>query len=99
MGRTVLPFTQELYREEASWAPFRRALRKEDRELLDDLFAAARYHTAACAFAGRPVPFEAILMSMLVEERRALRALERKVEELAREPAGEPPDGGGESPG
>lgn len=94
MGRTVIPFTQELYREEASWASFRRALRKEDRELLDDLFAAARYHTAACAFAGRPVPFEAILMSMLVEERRALRALERKVEELARGPAGDPSGGG-----
>ena len=83
MGRTVLPFTQELYREEASWAPFRRALRREDRELLDELFAAARYHTAACAFAGRAVPFEAILMSMLVEERRALRELEKKLEELA----------------
>ena len=52
MGRTVLPFTQELYREEASWAPFRRALRREERELLDELFAAARYHTAACSFAG-----------------------------------------------
>ena len=83
MGRTVLPFTQELYREEASWGPFRRALRREDRELLDELFAAARYHTAACAFAGRAVPFEAILMSVLLEERRALRELERKVEELA----------------
>jgi hypothetical protein len=83
MGRTVLPFTQELYREEASWAPFRRALRREDRELLDELFAAARYHTAACAFAGRAVPFEAILMSVLLEERRAIRELERKLEELA----------------
>jgi len=84
VGRTVLPFTQELYREEASWSSFRRALRKEDRELLDDLFAAARHHTAACAFAGRPVPFEAILLSMLLEERRAVRELERKVEELER---------------
>ncbi|MEW6719169.1 MAG: hypothetical protein AB1346_01825 [Thermodesulfobacteriota bacterium] len=82
MGRTVLPFTQELYREEASWAPFRRALRKEDRELLDDLFAAARIHTAACAFAGRPVPFEAILVSMLLEQRRAMRELELKLEAL-----------------
>jgi len=83
MGRTVLPFTQELYREEASWAAFRRALRKEDRALLDELFAAARYHTAACAFAGRAVPFEAILMSVLLEERRALRELEKKLKEIA----------------
>jgi hypothetical protein len=89
MGRTVLPFTQELYREEASWAPFRRALRREDRELLDELFAAARYHTAACAFAGRAVPFEAILVSMLVEERRALRELEKKLQEIVSKLAGD----------
>ncbi len=110
MGRTVAPFTQELHREEASWAPFRRALRKEDRELLDDLFAAARHHTAACAFAGRPVPFESILVSMLLEERRALRVLERRIEEIARglaegapsppsPPDGEGPPGGASSAG
>lgn len=82
MGRTVLPFTQALYQEEASWKEFRRALRKEDRELFDALFAAARYHTAACACSGRPVPFEAVLMSILVEERRAVLALSRRVEAL-----------------
>ena len=90
MGRTVLPFTQELYREEESWKAFRRALRREDRELLDELFAAARYHTAACTCSGRAVPFEAILMSILVEERRAVRELARRVEELERRRRDEP---------
>ena len=84
MGRTVLPFTQELYREEESWKAFRRALRKEDRDLFDELFAAARYHTAACTCSGRAVPFEAILMSILIEERRAVRELSRQVDELTR---------------
>ena len=96
MGRTVLPFTQELYREEASWNGFRRALRREDRELFDALFAAARYHTAACTCAGRAVPFDAILMSILVEERRAARELSLRVEELERllaDRRGECPDG------
>jgi len=82
MGRTVLPFTQELYREEESWRGFRRALRREDRELFDALFAAARYHTAACTCAGRVVPFDAILMSILIEERRAARELSRRIGEL-----------------
>jgi hypothetical protein len=90
MGRTVLPFTQELYREEESWKAFRRALRREDRELLDELFAAARYHTAACTCSGRAVPFEAILMSILVEERRAVRELLHRVEELERRRKNEP---------
>ena len=84
MGRTVLPFTQELYREEESWKAFRRALRREDRELFDELFAAARYHTAACTCSGRAIPFEAILMSILIEERRAVRELSRQVDELTR---------------
>jgi len=84
MGRTVLPFTQELYREEESWRAFRRALRREDRELFDALFEAARYHTAACSCAGRAVPFDAILMGILIEERRAARELARRVEELER---------------
>ncbi|MDA8122705.1 MAG: hypothetical protein M0Z38_09095 [Deltaproteobacteria bacterium] len=84
MGRTVLPFTQELHREEESWKPFRRALRKEDRELFDELFAAARYHTAACTCSGRAVPFEAILISILIEERRAVRELSRRLDELTR---------------
>ena len=84
MGRTVLPFTQELYREEESWKGFRRALRREDRELFDALFAAARYHTSACTCAGRVVPFDAILMSILIEERRSARELSRRLEELER---------------
>ena len=83
MGRTVLSFTQELYREEESWKGFRRALRREDRELFDELFAAARYHTAACSCSGRAVPLEAILMSILLEERRAVRELSARVAELA----------------
>jgi len=83
MGRTVLPFTRELYREEDSWKEFRRALRREDRGLFDELFAAARYHTAACAFSGRAVPFEAILMSILLEERRAVRELSARLADLA----------------
>ena len=83
MGRTVLPFTQELYREEESWKAFRRALRREDRELFDELFAAARYHTAACTCSGRAVPFEAILMSILIEERRAVRELSSRLAALA----------------
>jgi hypothetical protein len=96
VGRTVLPFTQELYREEESWRGFRRALRREDRELFDALFAAARYHTAACTCAGRVVPFDAILMSILIEEHWSARDLSRRLEELERrlaEALRERPDG------
>ena len=98
MGRTVLPFTQELYREEESWKSYRRALRREDRAMFDELFAAARYHTAACTCSGRAVPFEAILMSILLEERRAVRELSARLAPLPGRGAGPPPPPAGGAP-
>jgi hypothetical protein len=83
MGRTVLPFTQELYREEDSWKPFRRALRRRTAALRRAVRRGEVSHPA-CTCSGRAVPFEAILMSILIEERRAARELSRRVEELAR---------------
>ncbi len=47
MGRTIAPFSQVLENEFAGWSKFRRALRREDQEAFDGLFAAAKYHCAA----------------------------------------------------
>lgn len=82
MGRTVPTMTQIVTQEEANFAPFRRALRKEDREILDRLFSAARHHTAAAAYLSRPVPFEVILLAMLLEMAKAVDTLRARVEAL-----------------
>jgi hypothetical protein len=82
MGRTVPTMTQIVQREEESWAPFRRALRAQDRTALDRLFAAARHHAAAAAYAARLVPFDAILLAMLLEAMKAIEQLEAEVERL-----------------
>lgn len=82
MGRTVASFTQVIYREEEEWRRFRRALRKEDRELLDRLFAYARIHAAECSYSGRLVPFDAMLMCMLLEQEKRIDALEKRVRAL-----------------
>ena len=79
------PFTQELYREEESWKAFRPGppeggpgtLRRTVR-------SGSGSSTSACTCSGRVVPFEAILMSILVEERRAARELSRRIGELER---------------
>lgn len=92
MGRTVVPFTLALEREEASWGPFRRALRKEDRDLFDELFDLARHHVSAGACSGRAVPFEAVLMGILVEERREIRDLRARVEAFLALPVSESSD-------
>jgi len=76
MGRTVPTFTMVLQQEMEGWSKFRRGLRKEDQEALDDLFRAARLQLAGSAYAARPIPFESIVMAMLVAQQRRIAALE-----------------------
>ncbi|HEY9165070.1 MAG TPA: hypothetical protein VIS48_02800 [Candidatus Kryptonia bacterium] len=84
MGRTVPTFTMVIHEQESRWKKFREALRKEDQEIFDELFRAPKIHLAACAYAVNPIPFENIVMSMLVEERKAIAVLEHKLTELTR---------------
>ncbi len=86
MGRTVPTMTQVVQLEEESWAPFRRALRAQDRPALDRLFAAARHHAAAASYVARPVPFDTILLAMLLEAMKAIETLEAEVERLRGHP-------------
>ena len=93
MGRTVPTFTMVIQQEMESWGKFRRGLRLEDQQALDDLFRAARMQLAGSAYAARPIPFESVAMAMLVAQQRAIAELERKVAELRAR--GGNADGGG----
>ncbi len=79
MGRTVLPFSQILEREYQDWKKFRRGLRREDQAVLDRLFDLARLHVQAGVYASRPWPLETILVSILIEQEKALAALREKL--------------------
>ena len=79
MGRTVLPFSQVLQQEVQEWKKFRRALRKEDQQSLDQLFEKAALHAQAGVEASRPWPFETILISILLEHEKALVELRSKL--------------------
>ena len=84
MGRTVAPFSQVLEAEFESWNKFRRALRREDQEALDALFAAAKYHVAAMVYASRLTPLEAILMGILVQHQKTITQLTKRIHEVER---------------
>ena len=84
MGRTLNPITQQLLEEQAAFAKFRRALRRRDQLALDDLFAAARKHIAAAAYAAHALPFEVFLLAMLLEEHKEVIRLRDEVAELRR---------------
>ena len=91
MGRTLPTFTMVIQQEMESWTKFRRGLRREDQEALDDLFRAARLQLAGSAYAVRPIPFESLAMAMLLAQHRAIRYLEERLSALeqARGAAGE----------
>ena len=82
MGRTTQTMTQLVAQEEAYWAPFRRALRKEDQVIFDQLFAAARHHTAQAHYASHSTPFDSILLAMLLEAMKVVHALAGRVDQL-----------------
>ena len=82
MGRTLPSITQTFLHEEQSLARFRRALRREDQLALDDLLAASRRHLAAAAYASHLLPFEVMLLAMLVEEHREVMRLRDQVATL-----------------
>ncbi len=82
MGRTVPTFTNLIQEEASSWAKFRRGLRREDQEIFDDLFRAPRKHLAASAYTVRSMPFESMIMAMLLEEHKLVLQLKARIEQL-----------------
>jgi hypothetical protein len=67
MGRTLPTTTQIILDEQRAFLNFRRALRVEEQIVFDELFARARRHLMAINQADHVLPFEAILLAMLIE--------------------------------
>jgi len=84
MGRTNPTINQYLIQEERAFSQYRRALRRSDQLILDDLFAAARQHSAEAAFAAHALPFEVALLSMLLEEHKIVMRLEQEIKQIKR---------------
>lgn len=82
MGRTVPTFTTIIDNEIASWSKYRHALRKEDQEVFDELFRAVRHHLAENFYAMRTVPFESIMMSIVLEQQKSIVELKGKLSNL-----------------
>ena len=75
MGRTVPTFTNIIDSELSSWSKYRRGLQQEDQEVFDEVFRAAKRHLATNFYAMRAIPFESIIMSIVIEQGKAIREL------------------------
>ena len=85
MGRTVPTFTNIIDAELAGWSKYRRGLRKADQELFDEIFRAAKLHLAENFYAMRTIPFESIVMSILLEQRKLIKKLTDHIDQLEKQ--------------
>lgn len=80
MGRTVSTITQYINETEAMLSSFRRALRRSDQYIFDGIFASARKHITAISQSDSLLPFETILLAILLEQAREIAALQHELE-------------------
>ncbi|OFV94412.1 MAG: hypothetical protein A3H28_09720 [Acidobacteria bacterium RIFCSPLOWO2_02_FULL_61_28] len=79
MGRTIPTVNQVLEQNREQWARFYRALRREDRELLDRLFDGAKYFTAACVYQAHVSPTDSIFLAMLLHLEKELQEVKTRL--------------------
>ncbi len=81
MGRTVSTITQYLNETEATLSDFRRALRRSDQYIFDSIFAAARKHITAISQSDSLLPFETVLLAIMLEQAKEIAALRHELEQ------------------
>lgn len=81
MGRTIQSATQTWVEEEQALSRFTRALRKNDKLLIEELIALSHSHVAEASYASNLYPMDIYLVSMLLELYKKVKALELKLEQ------------------
>jgi len=82
LGRTVASYRQALEGEIAKWEGFKKALRAGDAEVFDNMMNACRMYASAGSMATRPVLFEAMVMSTLLDQGKAIVEIREKLDRI-----------------
>ena len=85
MGRTVPSYRQALEAEIERWRGFRKGLRKKDAEAFDRMMNACRLFASAGSMATRPVLLEAMFMSILLHQEKAITEIREKLDKLEKQ--------------
>jgi hypothetical protein len=78
MGRTVPSFMLACMAEELRWGKFRSRLNKGDRKKFDEMFSTCRLYNSACANSARPIIWECVIMSIILNDFKRLTRLMEK---------------------
>ena len=79
MGKTVPSYRMALENEIKKWDGFSKALRNDDREAFEQMMNACRNYASAGSNATRPVLLEAMFMSILLAQQKALTEIKRDI--------------------
>ena len=80
MGHTLPPFSQQFKMERSTFSEMRRALlHRDDKALFDDMWNKAEFHVPAAEKAKHPLPIFSILLSMNLEQEKAIYRLDGKL--------------------
>ena len=77
MGKTVESYRMALDREVQRWSGFSRALRKVDRDVFEQLIDVCRNYASAGSNSSRPVLFEPMVLSILIDQQKTLNRLKK----------------------
>jgi hypothetical protein len=81
MGKTLPPYSQLIEYERRRWAPFKRALPKEDQAILHRLFDCAKPHIQAGVMVSHPWPCKTMVMAVLLEHEKRIQHFMRPLEQ------------------
>ena len=85
MGRTVPSYRQALECEIGRWKGFRKGLRNKDAEAFDRMMNACRLFASAGSMATRPILLEAMFMSILLHQEKAITEIKEKLDKLEKQ--------------
>jgi hypothetical protein len=82
LGKTEPSYRVALDHEIQRWSRFARALRQDEREVFEQLMDICRNYASAASCATRPVLFEAMAMTILLDQQKTINQLEKKIEDI-----------------
>ncbi len=81
MGRTIAPYSRQVIQIEDSLAEFRRALRKSDQEIFDELIRTAKLQVQAGVMAASPYPIDSMLLTMIIQLKKEIKNLRNEIDQ------------------
>jgi hypothetical protein len=80
LGKTVPSYRVALEHEIQRWSRFAKALRQDEREVFEQLMDICRNYASAASCATRPVLFEAMTMTILLDQQKTINQLEKRLQ-------------------